>query len=163
MEISPELILGIVGSVTGISSLLIEFKKYLRDRPRIQAEIVNATHQYSHTEITAQLTFKVQVRIRNKGDKGITIGEVIFEAKTERGFLRLSEEPSNILGDERGQPLRVSPNDDIPADFEFVHFWTKLSDKFPTKDEIPFVLILSHARGETRVKGTSIGPEHISL
>jgi len=146
MEITLELALGILGSVTGVSSLILEVKRYLKDKPRIEAEIVDTPrHSYYDQEDKCVLILVIRVRVRNKGNRAITIGEARLIATHGNQSVKLSCD--NV--DER-----IEPNDLVSIELSFNHLFS--FDQLLKQDAIPFELVLYHAHGEIKgLKGVS--------
>jgi len=149
IAISLELILGIVGSVTGVmgaTSLIIHILRYLKEKPKIEAELVDAKHYYSRrgeNEKNYFLNLISETRVRNKGNRGTTIGKAVLN------FV-LGEEKHRMTQDTND---RVGPNDmvKICPRLDFLSSY----DKAPKQEEIPFQLIFYHAHGRIVLEGTS--------
>ena len=149
IAISLELILGIIGSVTGVmgaTSLIIHILRYLKEKPKIEVELVDASHYYQRRGENKKnyfLCFILETHVRNKGDRGTTIGEAILD-------FTLGEEKHRMTTDINE---RVDPNDMVKIwpRFDFLSSY----DKEPIQGEIPFRLIFYHARGQEVLEGTS--------
>jgi len=148
--LTPELILGIIGSVTGVSALLLDLMRYLKEKPKIEAEVVDATHSFFDLpdKNSRTLSFDVEVRIKNKGDKGITIGEAKTEITVGKELHVLSQKPKMIspyMPHEEDMALRVEPHDLVTTTLTF--YYDASIDKLPKQEEMPFKLFLPHAHG----------------
>jgi hypothetical protein len=153
--VTPELILGIVGSATGISSLLLSLKKYSKEKPQVTAEVVDATHRYreSRARNTRTVILDVDVCIKNKGDKGITIGEAKMKVLLGKALLDLSQEPTATFGSisfpvDEDLSVRIEPHDILTTTLSF-SYESSLT-KLPVEKEILFTLFLPHAHGEIK-------------
>lgn len=65
----------------GATSFFIHALKYLKEKPKIEAEVTDAKHYYTsrrENEADYFLTFQMTTRVRNRGDQGTTIGEATF-------------------------------------------------------------------------------------
>lgn len=153
MAISPELILGLWGSVTGTVSVLILVLKYLKEKPKIEAELIDPKHYYQPRGKEQKdyfLTLSIGVRLTNTGDKGTTIGYAELDFKVGKQIYKAPQ--SQMFGrDER--IARVGPNDmvEVHSDFDFPSSY----DKDPKQEEIPFKLVLYHTHGEIKLEGIS--------
>lgn len=156
MEVSPELILGIFGSIMGLlgaTSFFIHVLRYLKEKPKIEAEVIDVNHYYTargENETNYWLSFSINVRVRNKGDRGTTIGDSAFYFAIGKQQFPMIQERVFLSNGSRG---RIEPND-------LVKFYLNPShpssyDKLPKQEKIPFKLVMHHAHGVIELKGVS--------
>jgi len=156
IAISLELILGIIGSVTGLmgaTSLIIYILRYLKEKPKIEVELIDSKHYYQRRgekEKNYFLGFSVESLVRNTGDRGTTIGYAELDFTVAKQHHKISESQIFLHGE---LPARVDPNDlviiglsfDFPSSYEV----------YPKQEEISFALTLHHAHGKIVLHGTS--------
>jgi hypothetical protein len=76
---SITLVLGIVGTITGIIALCISFWTVRRESPRLKGRVLSCTHSYSDSEKNVKMiSFSLLLEIRNLGDRGTTIKDVVL-------------------------------------------------------------------------------------
>jgi len=156
MEVSPELILGIFGSVTGLlgaASFFIYVLKYLKEKPKIEAEITDVYHYYHPNQRNEKkyfLQFSINIRVRNKGDRGTTIGDSVFYFTVGKQQFQLTEDPVSLLTSSKA---RIEPND-LEKIYLNLSYPTSY-DKLPKQEQIPFKLIMHHTHGDIELQGTS--------
>lgn len=98
MAISLELILGIIGSVTGLlgaTSLFIQILKYSKERPRIEAKLLKSKHYYEKAgESTTNywLVFLIDILVKNKGDRATTVAYATLDFKIGRKESRITSQ-----------------------------------------------------------------------
>lgn len=150
IEISLELItliLGLVGSATGVASLIVHALKFRKERPNIVAELVDAKHFYRRRdegEEIYQLGFLLDTQVINKGDRGTTIGKAILH-------FTIGEKRHHITAIDFEE--RLEPNDMTTVRPHFV--FDSSYDEAPEQEEIPFKLILGHTDKKIVLHGKS--------
>ena len=154
MEVSPELILAIFGSITGslgATSFFIHVLEYLKEKPKIEAEVIDAYHRYhprGENKNDYFLSFSINIRVRNKGDRGTTIGYAVFYyAIGKQQFQKTMDSVSLATG----HKARIERNDLVRLYLGFDHLGSY--NKLPKQEKIPFKLILHHAHGDITLKG----------
>jgi hypothetical protein len=151
MAISLELILGIIGSVTGLmgaTSLLIQILKYLKERPRIEAKLLESKHHYQEdreSKTNYWLVFLIDSLVKNKGDRATTVAHATLDFKIGRKEYRITS-LQQVAG-------RIESNDmvEIRPSLSFSSSYNVLEKQ----ERIPFKLILFHTHGEIRLESTS--------
>lgn len=68
------LVLGLIGTITGIIALFIHFWKLRKENPRIKVEVLKCEHDFE--EKRNQVSFWAKFQIRNLGDRGTSINDV---------------------------------------------------------------------------------------
>jgi hypothetical protein len=156
MDISLELVLGILGSSTGIAALVIQVLKYLKERPKIKAQIKEHKHFYQpivdsppYTQSIGGstsnywLTFLIETLVRNKGDRATTIGDAILDFKIGKKEYRITTDDLKV---------RVESNDLVRVRPQLAMRFMNISAK---QEKILFKLTLVHTHGEIKLDGTS--------
>lgn len=88
--LSVELILGIIGTVTGVLGLIIHFVRLRKEEPILEIEVTKCEH---HTERNRnrQPTFclELELRIKNTGHYGTTLSkiEAVFDISDKRYYM----------------------------------------------------------------------------
>ena len=75
--LSPELILGIIGTATGVLGLLIHFVRLRKEKPDLKTEVTNCWH-YTERNRNRPPTFRLELgfRIKNTGHYGTTLSKI---------------------------------------------------------------------------------------
>ena len=73
---SITLVLGIVGTITGIIALFISFWTARKENPRLKGKVLSCSHWYSVAQNNVKMiSFSSTLEIRNIGDRGTTIND----------------------------------------------------------------------------------------
>jgi len=157
-EMSPldlaNLILGIIGTGTGIIALLIHFFRLRWERPRLQGEIIECFHQFGtkNDGSTPAIFVKPTFKLTNLGDRGtnisdihisFTVGHKRYSSK-ETVYIHLLtfEEIKDRRWIEAHEIVQVKPVFEIAYDG-------------PLNDSIKCFFTLFHAHGKLTIKGNS--------
>jgi hypothetical protein len=139
-----ELFLGIIGTLTGIGSLMLHFLKYRKERPKVKVELEDCCHSCEEDMIK----FRPIVTIRNMGDRPSTIFKMELWALLAPKRL----EPASVGMDfpknarlEINDTIELKPNIKMPLPFSLKK----------GNEEIEIALIIHHTLGETIVEGIS--------
>ena len=75
---SIELILGLVGTVTGILGLIVHIIKFRRERPHLKVEVIECTHEFNQKWEPGdwKAIFHPSFRILNQGDRSTTVSKI---------------------------------------------------------------------------------------
>lgn len=125
MEISIELILGIIGSVTGVTSLLIQILKYKKESPRIEAKLTKSKHHYqedAQSKTGYRLIFVIDLLVTNKGDRATTIYNAILDFK-------IGQKETQITSIELNQRVDSSDTKQIRPSLSLSSSYGRLSKK----------------------------------
>ena len=152
---SINLVLGIVGTVTGIIALFIHFWRLRRESPRLETKVLKCEHDFtvSISQIKT-ISFWIEVQIRNLGDRGTSINDmdVTFEddGKTHRLKKRHFRGP-------RGQSKRrwINAHDIIDVGADFYETF-----QGNDREQIDCTLIIYHTHGSKEVKTISQRRSH---
>lgn len=148
------LILGIVGTGTGIIALVIHFFRLRSERPRLKVDIISCSHQFGTTKngSTEKIYIDPNFKVRNVGDRGTNVSEmhvsfriagreysgkdaVYFHVANGREF-------SERKWIEAHATVEVSPRFEIPYDG-------------PIEDSIDCRFALHHTHDKLTISGTS--------
>lgn len=145
-----ELVLGIVGTLTGIASLLIHFFSYQKEKPKVNVELEYCSHSYTENF----LEFKPVLTVKNQGDRPSTIFRIEMWAMitTLDNYSKHGERPSSI-GANYKKEVRLEVNDTVNLK-PTITIPLPLILK-PEKEEIEFELIIHHTLGEITRQGIS--------
>ena len=143
------LVLGLVGTVTGIIALFIHFWRLRRENPRIKVKVLKCEHSFDITH--HKIFFWAKFELRNLGDRGTSINDidVSFKIDNEQHRLRKKYFRGTRPSEER-QRLWINPHEiiDIAADyFEDYH------NSF--KETIDCTFIIYHTHSSEEVKAVS--------
>jgi len=85
------LILGAIGTVTGIVSMYIHWKRFQMEKPKVTVELIDCDHKFvSEEERKRGMHWKIELapkfRITNVGDRGTTFSkyEVSFKINADQ-------------------------------------------------------------------------------
>jgi len=83
------LVLGIIGTITGIVALSVHFLRLRRENPRLKIEVLKCEHDFEEEKKT--LSFWAELQIRNLGDRGTDIlgVDLTFEDDEQEHNLRM--------------------------------------------------------------------------
>ena len=71
------LVLGIVGTVTGIMALFIHFWRLRRERPRLETKVLQCKHDFTVSKSQIKtISFWAGFQIKNLGDRGTSINDI---------------------------------------------------------------------------------------
>jgi hypothetical protein len=132
----------------GATSLFIQILKYLKERPRIEAKLLESKHYYQKNgESTTNywLGFLIDSLVKNKGDRATTVAYATLDFKIGRKEYRITSQQQ--------VPRRIESNDmvEIRPSLSFRSSYNVLEKQ----EKIPFKLILFHTHGEIRLEGIS--------
>jgi len=150
MSFPTELILGLVGTLTGILGLFFHILKYRREKPRLEGGLDYCSHSYEEDAIK----FKPIVDVRNIGSSPSTI----FKTELWAQLIALNpkdsgEEQIGVGGVDYKGIVRVEPNDTV--ELQPVIELPLLETFKPNQERIEFVLIIYHTLGDFVVDGVS--------
>ena len=159
-KITTELVLGIIGTVTGILGLIIHYTRLRKEKPNLETEITYCLHLFHMDNLHPNLRFKVWFRINNKGDRGTTIHEVDLLSEPGGHECPTKGILFHLVGTERlsiGR-IRVEANETT----EFVVYFIESEEwmrPYATKEKsiesIDCKFIIHHTYGKEDVIGSS--------
>ena len=116
---TANLVLGIIGTVTGSLAVIIHIWKFIKENPRLKAEILKCEHDYavSQSGVTT-ISFWTDFMIKNIGDRGTSIIDIGLDFEEDRQKYHLKKQffLSHLTGEKR---IWVSPHEtlDLKASF----------------------------------------------
>ena len=141
------LVLGIVGTVTGIVALSVHFWRLRRESPRLKIEVLKCEHDFEEEKKT--LSFWAELQIRNLGDRGTDILDIdlTFKNDEQEHSLRMEHHGELFEGDlERW----IHPHETIKkSKTTFIRYEGDI------KERIDCTLIIYHTHGAEKVKAVS--------
>ena len=140
------LILGVIGTITGIFSLLIHFIKLRREKPRLRIKLVECFHNYNPDPKQRWIVlFSPHFRIYNPGDRGTTVSkaELLFKIDN-RKYTALAE--GRLLGSNR-----IKAHDTVDMKSEIYSF----DETIKEQKKIECIFILHHTHGKETIEGVS--------
>lgn len=94
------LVLGVIGTITGVCSLILHFLKYRRERPNLLVNILDCRHKVDEDGKSTNLY--IQYILRNKGDRGTKLNKIeafATDFKGEKHYASKKLSKSLIAGD----------------------------------------------------------------
>jgi len=122
--------------------------KYLKEKPRIEAELIEPRHYYSEdsgSKANYWLGFTLDTWVRNKGDRATTIGDATLKFKVGEKKYRITSDDLRIRVDSNDM-VKITPS--LTSKYSY--------DMMEKQEKIPFKLILFHTHGEIKLEGISI-------
>lgn len=143
------LVLGIIGTVTGIIALFIHFWKLRRESPRLKIEVLKCEHDFEEKKKT--VSFWVDLQVKNLGDRGTSrYGmDLTFEDNGKERRLEMVHYGRYTVNDIK-QKGWISPHETIKIS-ETVYARYE-GDK---KEQIDCTLTIYHTHGAEKVKTVS--------
>jgi len=144
------LVLGIIGTVTGIMALFIHVWRIRKESPRLETKVLKCEHDFTVSKSQIKtLSFWATFQIKNLGDRGTSINDmdIIFEDngkeyRFKKQYFRGPREAS--------QRRWINAHDtmDIEADFYETY-------EGNDKEQIDCIFTIYHTHGATKVKTVS--------
>lgn len=153
------LVLGIIGTVTGIMALFIHFWRLRRENPRLATNVLKCEHDFTVSQPqTKTILFWAGFQINNRGDRGTSINDVdlVFVNKGKEYRLKKQyfrdvpiKEPRYVSMKEP-QRIWISPHVTIDA---LADFWGIYEGD--DEDQIECAFTIHHTHGAERLKAIS--------
>ena len=141
------LVLGLIGTITGIMALFIHFWKLRKENPRIKAKVLQCEHDFEPKR--NQMSFWTKFQIRNLGDRGTSINDVelVFmsnaqEYRLKRQYFRGRREKS--------QRRWINPHETIDLEADFYDEY-----RGEVRDRINCTFILYHTHKAETMRAMS--------
>ncbi|XES77674.1 MAG: hypothetical protein ACBZ72_02065 [Candidatus Bathyarchaeia archaeon] len=150
------LVLGAIGTITGVLSLVWKFEN---QRPKMKIKVKEITHTFHETKSGKEIHFLVDLEIWNHGDRGTTINKIelafsddkkrhVLEQETRgRENMRTGFFGTKIIEVERKW---VNPNELIEENLNLTDEYTGSE-----KDDILCIITLYHTRKTLRSEAIS--------
>ncbi len=144
------LVLGIIGTVTGIIALFISWWTLRRERPRLKVSVQSCEHHFTNPAPSLKnVSFWVKFQIRNVGDRGTTIIDVglTLDDYWEKGhFKKLFWYANEKLIEDGKIWLNAHDVVDIRADFVAIDYPSE------DKDLLGCTFVIYHTHGAKTVE-----------
>ena len=145
---SIELILGIIGTVTGILALVIHIIKLSREKPHLQVELIDCHHLFNPEKEPSTrwiMYFFPHFRIANLGDRSTTVSniEVLFKIN--------DKEYSTPKGANYLSPTRIDAHDTVDIQPQIYSY----DETIKEQKLIDAVFTIHHTHGKEKIKCTS--------
>jgi len=141
------LVLGIIGTVTGIVALSLHYWKLRRETPRLKTEVLRCEHDFEEEKKT--LSFWADLQIRNLGDRGTDILgiDLAFEDDEQKHNLKL-EYQSPVFEDDLIKWIR--PHETIEKSQTAFTIY-----EGDVKEQIDCTFTIYHTHGAEKVEAVS--------
>jgi hypothetical protein len=141
------LILGIIGTVTGSIAVVIHFWRLRKENPRIKVKVLKCEHDFEQRR--NQISFWAEFQIKNLGDRGTSINDVdlVFISDNREHLLRRQYFRGPTETSERRW---INPHETIDLETDF---WEEYQGE--VKENINCTFSLYHTHGKETVKITS--------
>lgn len=140
------LVLGLIGTITGIIGLFIHFWRLRKENPRIEAKLLKCEH---HIEPERnQISFWVQFQIKNLGDRGTSVNDV--------DLVYVSDNKEHCLKKIYFRPMEfsrrrwINPHETIDLGADYLGEY-----RGEVKENIDCTFLLYHTHGKETLKATS--------
>lgn len=80
--LTPALVLGVIGTTTGVLALILHFLRFRRERPDLKVDVIDCRHRAS-AQVSTNLNIKYTVH--NKGDRGTQLYRIEASATDFKG------------------------------------------------------------------------------
>jgi hypothetical protein len=92
------LVLGLIGTVTGIIALLISYWTYRKEKPNLEVEVLSSTHNFTPTADNGKhINFWLKFRLKNLGDRGTRINDIGLHFRMNNAEYDLKAQQLNEL------------------------------------------------------------------
>jgi len=146
------LILGIVGTITGSVAIIIHYWRLKRENPCLKIEVLRCEHDYAvSTNQVKTISLWARFRIKNLGDRGATINDMDLVFRDNGKEYRLHR---RLIGgrhyaeDNKKEWINAHETRDILADF----YETFEGNE---REQLDCILTLYHTHGAETVKAVS--------
>jgi hypothetical protein len=146
------LVLGIIGTITGVVALLVSYWTYRNAKPRLKVTLKRAEHIIDK-KLPNSVGFTFVFTISNRGDRGTTLNEIEM-SYTDNGKLHSQKKEiqhgyGTLINDV--QKVNVNPHETIDR---LILFDDDMIEE-PPKKTMDFSFILYHTHGAFKFKATS--------
>jgi len=143
------LVLGIIGTITGSIAIFIHFWRLRKESPRLEGEILKCEHDFAVSKSKIKtVSFWVELQIKNLGDRGTSINDIDLNFEDDgqnyhlKGYFRGNVEDS--------QRRWISPHETINIS---VDYWITFEGN--DKEQIDCTFTIYHTHGSQNVKTIS--------
>ena len=145
------LVLGLIGTISGIVALLIHFWRLRRESPRLEAKVFECLHNFTVSKSKIEsILFWAHLQIKNLGDRGTSINDVELTFEDEEKEYRLRKEyfsAGELAGTKRKW---INAHDTI----EIKPYFREIFEG-NDKEKIDYTFTIYHTHGAEEIDGTS--------
>lgn len=144
------LVLGIIGTITGIMALLIHVWRMRRESPRLKAKVLKCKHDFTVSKSKIKsISFWIEVQTKNLGDRGTSINDMDIAFEDNGKTYRLKKKYfRGRLKEQNKRWINAHDTIDIEA-----HFYETYEGN--DKEQIDCTLTVYHTHGSKDVKTLS--------
>lgn len=145
---TTNMILGIIGTITGTIALIISYLIYRKEKPNLKLEISKCKHSYTtSTSQVITINFWASFHVHNLGDRGTRINDVGLSFVTDEKDYQFKKRESM---DPRENDVRIEAHDTVNFSADF---WGIFESE--EKEKIDCVFTIYHTHGTMDVQFTS--------
>lgn len=142
------LVLGIVGTITGSIAIIIHYWRLRRENPRLEISVLSCEHSFTISKSNVKtVSFWVEFQAKNFGDRGTTLNDVglgfgkLGKSEYRKQYWRLGKEyvPNDKMW------INAHETRDIGADFVAIEFPSE------DKEQIDCTFTIYHTHGAEKV------------
>lgn len=147
---SIELILGFIGTITGIIGLLLHYITFQKEKPRLKFELTKCEHSF----YPARSHFRLDsvFRVRNVGDRGTTITKAGLSFKLDE---KIYSVPYHCFITFPGANLVLSLWIDAHETIDEFLTIFEIKGETITQESLDCTFTLYHTHGKETIRGTS--------
>jgi hypothetical protein len=158
------LVLGLIGTVTGIIALLISYWTYRKEKPNLETEVLSLTHNFTPTSSNGKhINFWVRFRLKNLGDRGTRINDIglSFKINEHEYDLKANEirevTPDGLL---KAGPDFIEAHDTLVIEADFYRTYEGKDEQ--EKIDCKFTLFHTHGSYDFKTTSTLKRTPHMS-
>jgi hypothetical protein len=140
------LVLGIIGTITGIIGLFIHFWRFRRENPRIEVKALGCEHSIESER--SQISFWATFQMKNLGDRGTSINDVdlVFVSDNKEHLLKkILFRPM-----EYSQRRWIDPHETIDLGADYLGKY-----EGEVKEKINCTFLIYHTHGRKKIRALS--------
>jgi hypothetical protein len=145
------LVLGIIGTITGSLAMFVHYWRLRRENPRLAIEVSKCEHDFAlSTYQIRTISFWAKFQIKNQGDRGTRINDIGLVFSVDGKECRLKKQYFHGQGREtESRWIEAHDIEDIEADF-----WEAFEGS--EKERIDCTFTIYHTHGAEEVEAVSI-------
>lgn len=150
------LVLGIIGTITGAIALFISYWTYRKENPRLEVSVPKCEHDFAlSTSQIKTISFWVTFQIKNLGDRGTSINDVDLSFKNDGKQYRLRKKYFRGLAVESERKwINAHETMDVEADF-----YETYEGKQKAQIECTFSVYHTHGAKKVTIISRKRGPQ----
>jgi hypothetical protein len=144
------LVLGIIGTVTGVIGLFVSYWIYRREKPSLEIKVLKCEHDFTVSkEQVKSISFWTDFLIKNKGDRGTTMidMELAFEVAGQQYELKKQYYRDRYVNEKR---IWISPHETLDLS---TGFWGAFTGS--DEEQIDCTFTIYHTHGAERMRAVS--------